>query len=80
MERYVAFNSAKRTRRFFRVWHPPWPQRPAEAVLGERSLLLENWRWFENARMVGANFSPGFDAVWMGKPRSVSSLQAVPAP
>ena len=67
MERYIAFNSVNRVRRFFRVWHPPWPQRPAETVLGEQSLLIENWAWFKDARMAGANFSPGFETVWMGR-------------
>lgn len=68
MERYIAFNSANGARRFFRVWHPPWPQSPANVILGEKSLLLQNWEWFRDARTAGANFSPGFDAVWMGKP------------
>ncbi|HEV2330662.1 MAG TPA: DUF2071 domain-containing protein [Verrucomicrobiae bacterium] len=71
MERYIAFNSAKGNRRFFRVWHPPWPQRPAEAVVGEKSLLTTNWQWFNEARMVGANSSLGFDEVWMGRPNQL---------
>ncbi|HXC35543.1 MAG TPA: DUF2071 domain-containing protein [Candidatus Acidoferrales bacterium] len=71
MERYVAFNAANGNRRFFRVWHPPWPQRPAEIVLGEKSLLTTNWPWFDGLRIIGANFSPGFDAVWMGRPHLV---------
>jgi uncharacterized protein len=71
MERYVAFNSANGTRRFFRVWHPPWPQAPAKAVLGEKSLLIQNWPWLKEARPVGANFSPGFKTVWMGRPNKV---------
>jgi uncharacterized protein len=68
MERYIAFNSANRVRRFFRVWHPPWPQRSAESVLGENSLLTGNWPWFNKAQLVGANFSRGFETVWMGRP------------
>ena len=69
MERYIAFNSANHVRRFFRVWHPPWPH--SRTVLGEKSLLTENWQWFEKARLVGANFSPGFETVWMGRPNKV---------
>jgi hypothetical protein len=72
MERYIAFNSANRVRRFFRVWHPPWPQRPVNVELGETSLVATNWPWFDEARMVGANFSPGFDTVWMGRPNTVT--------
>jgi hypothetical protein len=72
MERYIAFNSAKRIRRFFRVWHPPWPQRPTETAVGEKSLLIEHWPWFEEARIAGANYSPGFHEVWMGRPNKVT--------
>ena len=74
MERYVAFNSANRIKRFFRVWHPAWPQRPAEARLGEKSLLTSNWPWFNQALLVGANFSPGFDTVWMSRPYQIPSI------
>lgn len=72
MERYVAFNSARGVRRYFRVWHPPWPQARTSSVLGEKSLLTKNWPWFKEARLVGSNFSPGFEVVWMGRPHSVS--------
>jgi uncharacterized protein len=72
MERYTAFNSANGNRRFFRVWHPPWPQCPAQARIAENSLLTKNWPWFKQARTVGANFSPGFDNVWMGRPQRVT--------
>jgi len=68
MERYTAFNSARRRRRFFRVWHPPWPQCRVEAELRDISLLTRNWPWFAEAQLIGANFSPGFSEVWMGRP------------
>jgi uncharacterized protein YqjF (DUF2071 family) len=71
MERYIAFNSANRARRYFRVWHPPWPHKTAEAALGEKSLLTKRWPWFDTARLTGANYSPGFDDVWMGRPKKV---------
>jgi hypothetical protein len=73
MERYTAFNSAGGRRRFFRVWHPPWPQCRAHVTLRETSLLTQNWPWFAEARLAGANFSPGFDAVWMGRPMRLTS-------
>jgi len=73
MERYTAFNSANGRRRFFRVWHPPWPQCPVEVNLEDKSLITKSWPWFKEARFAGANFSPGFDAVWMGRPMRVTS-------
>ncbi len=73
MERYTAFNSANGNRRFFRVWHSPWPQCRVEANVRENSLLTKNWPWFAGAELVGANFSPGFDEVWMGRPFKVTS-------
>ena len=68
MERYTAFNAAGGRRRFFRVWHPPWPQTPARVMVEDPSLLEENWPWFKAARLVGANYSPGLRSVWMGRP------------
>jgi uncharacterized protein YqjF (DUF2071 family) len=71
MERYTAFNAAEGRRRFFRVWHPPWPQCAEEINLDSRNLLTSNWPWFGEARLVGANYSPGFGEVWMGRPHRV---------
>jgi len=68
LERYFACNSAGGCRRSFRVWHPPWPQCPARVTLRDTSLLTQNWPWFKDAAMIGANYSPGFEEVWMGKP------------
>ena len=71
MERYTAFNSAGRHKRFFRVWHPPWPQCPLDATIHDDSLLTQHWPWFNEARLAGANFSPGFREVWMGRPHRI---------
>ncbi len=71
MERYTAFNSAGGRPKYFRVWHPPWPQCSAHATIGNDSLLKTNWPWFNDAKLFGANFSPGFDEVWMGRPHDV---------
>jgi uncharacterized protein YqjF (DUF2071 family) len=68
MERYAAFNSARGRKRFFRVWHPPWPQTPVRVTVEDLSLLQENWPWFNAAQLVGANYSPGLRSVWMGRP------------
>jgi len=71
MERYTAFNAARGRRRFFRVWHEPWPQVKAEVQFEDRSLLTETWRFFRNAQLAGANYSPGVPGVWMGRPHRV---------
>ena len=68
MERYTAYNSAGGRIRFFRVWHPPWPQCRADVDLRQFSLLTANWPWFEPANLSGANYSPGLRDVWLGQP------------
>jgi len=68
MERYTAFTQRDGVWRLFRVWHPPWPQVSAEVTLLNTSLLEQNWPWLAGARAAGANYSPGFREVWMGRP------------
>lgn len=72
MERFTAFNSAGRRKRFFRIWHPPWLQCPVTAAVSNDSLLPEDWPWFADAKFAGANFSPGVKDVWMGRPQSLA--------
>ncbi len=71
MERYVAFTSHGRNRRYFRVWHEPWRQTVARVELDDLSLLEKRWEWFRGARVGGANFSPGAYGVRMGWPHRV---------
>ena len=71
LERYTAYTSRGSIRRFFRIWHPPWPQTPVNVSISDDSLLKKTWSWFYGARLVGANYSPGFDEVWMGRARRV---------
>lgn len=71
MERYTAFNCMTTKRRFFRVWHEPWPQVPVDVELPDRSLLVANWPFFKNAKVIGANYSPGARDVWMGWPHAI---------
>ncbi len=73
MERYTAFNSAGGTRRFFRIWHPPWIQRRVRIKLDDMSLLKNPWPLFNDAKLVSANFSTGSENVWMGRPHFVTS-------
>jgi uncharacterized protein YqjF (DUF2071 family) len=79
LERYTAFNARPATsgtgnsafRRFFRIWHPPWPQIPIHISSLETGLLARTWPWFAEARLVGAHYSPGIRRVWMGRPQSL---------
>lgn len=71
MERYTAYACARSTRRFFRVWHEPWLQKPVDLELQEKGLLEQNWSFFRKARFVGAHFSPGVFDVRMGRPHPI---------
>lgn len=73
MERYTAFNSSGGRRRFFRIWHPPWIQSRALLNIGDMSLLKNPWPLFDHARLVSANYSPGSENVWMGRPHFILS-------
>ena len=68
MERYTAFNSTSGRKRFFRVWHSPWPQTPVAVTIEKLNLLEESWPFFKSAYLLGGNFSPGLQGVWMGRP------------
>jgi hypothetical protein len=68
MERYVAFNSARGRKKFFRVWHPAWRQQPVSVSNLDCSLLRHTWPWFGDAILIGANYSPGVRDVGMGRP------------
>jgi uncharacterized protein YqjF (DUF2071 family) len=69
MERYTAFTCVSgSSRRFFRVWHRPWPQVPLSVRVENQSLLEKNWVLFQNSEIVSGNFSPGLKDVWMGWP------------
>ncbi len=72
MERYTAFNLARRRARFFRVWHPSWMTRRMAVKIGSDSLLRSHWPFFNSARLIGANFSPGIRDVWMGWPHGMN--------
>jgi uncharacterized protein YqjF (DUF2071 family) len=71
MERYTAFTQpGHRRRRFFRVWHEPWPQTPVDIEVTANELLATTGNWWNTAEYIGGNFSPGVE-VWMGRPHRV---------
>jgi hypothetical protein len=67
MERYTGFFFRGTQPHIFRAWHEPWLQMPLDLKIEEDSLLLEKFPWFKQAELVGANFAPGFDRVWLGQ-------------
>jgi uncharacterized protein YqjF (DUF2071 family) len=76
MERYTAFNGVRGRRRFFRVRHEPWPQVPVTVELKRRSLLSREWPFLGEARLIGANYSPGLRDVWMGWPHALQLMKS----
>jgi hypothetical protein len=71
-ERYTAFTCRSDVSRLFRVWHRPWLQKPAGVELADVSLVRSAWPWLSAAANVGANYSPGFRDVWMGRPHRLA--------
>ena len=71
LERYTAFTQWPKLRRFFRVWHEPWPVRPLDITVEEGGLPNQIGPWFHEAQMIGAHYSRGVDPVWMGHPQIV---------
>ena len=71
LERYTAFTFRKGTPRRFRIWHRPWLQTTANVAIKDSSVLVRTWSWFQRAQMIGANYSPGAENVWMGWPRRI---------
>jgi uncharacterized protein len=71
IERYTAFTRRGRSSRYFDIWHEPWRQLPVDARISNDRLLGHAFPWFAQARLVGANYSPGAQDVWMGAPRRI---------
>jgi uncharacterized protein len=72
LERYTAFTQFRKRRRFFRIWHEPWQQVRAKVQSATDNLIHSTGRWWQNARCIGANYSPGVN-VWMGWPHAGNS-------
>lgn len=80
MERYTALTEFHGLDRFFRIWHPPWPQVSADIHIENDSLLRASGPWFNDAYLVGANYSPGFHDVWMGRPQRMANQNKTELP
>jgi uncharacterized protein YqjF (DUF2071 family) len=72
LERYTAFTTARRRPLWFRIWHPAWRQHRAEAEVLSDSLVRAAGDWYPRARLIAANYSPGIDGVWIGRPHRLS--------
>jgi uncharacterized protein len=72
LERYTAFTSAGRRKKFFRVWHEPWKQTSIELKVRTDNLLASTGDWWPTAKLISANYSPGV-GVWMGRPHFVEA-------
>jgi hypothetical protein len=71
IERYTAYTHRGRHPRYFDIWHKPWRQVPVDIRIIDDSLLRHAFPWFAQARLVGANYSPGVRDVWMGASRRI---------
>lgn len=70
LERYTAFTQRANRARFFRVWHSPWEQAPAEIEVTADTVLAGMGAWWKTSEYIGANYSPGAE-VWMGRPHRI---------
>jgi uncharacterized protein YqjF (DUF2071 family) len=68
LERYTGFFCRHLGVRIFRAWHPTWAQRSVDLAIQEQALITDRFPWFRSAKFVGANFAPGSDRVWLGRP------------
>jgi uncharacterized protein YqjF (DUF2071 family) len=74
MERYSGFFYRGNQARIFRAWHRPWLQTSVNASINENRLLTAKFGWFKEAKLVGANFAPGFKQVSLGRVRLLKKV------
>ena len=74
LERYTAFTCHGTKQRFFRVWHSPWPQTKITVSVSDNRLPTKVWPWFARARLIGGNYTPGANDIWMGRPHGEQVL------
>ncbi len=68
LERYTAYTGESGKRRCFRIWHEPWQQQETAIQVIDDDLLQLAGSWHSHLKLVGANYSPGVEGVWMGRP------------
>lgn len=72
LERYTAYTERRGVRRRFRVWHEPWRQVEADVTVHEAKLIEQTGPWFREAKLIGANYSPGVIDVHLGRPQCIN--------
>jgi uncharacterized protein YqjF (DUF2071 family) len=75
LERYTGFFAHRNRTKIFRAWHPAWPQTSADVNVEEDNLLAAKFRWFKEAKLIGANFAPGFRRVSLGRVHSLAEAR-----
>ena len=75
LERYTAFTEWRDRARLFRIWHQPWAQTKLHVTVLDDSALPGSGSWYQAARLIGANYSPGVSTVWIGRPHSVQAAE-----
>jgi uncharacterized protein YqjF (DUF2071 family) len=78
MERYSGFFCRRGEPVVFRAWHPPWLQVPLCVELKRRDLVENQFPWFKSASLKEANFAPGFEEVWLGRPHRLAPAVCCP--
>ena len=71
LERSTGYYGYRGAGRVFRAWHPAWLQTTVTVRINEDELIAERFPWFGEARFLEANYAPGFDEVWIGRPHSL---------
>ena len=74
LERFSGYFWHRGAGRVFRAWHPVWLQAPLEIEIEDDSLAVRAFPWFAEARFIEAQYAPGFDDVWIGRPHRLPAL------
>jgi uncharacterized protein len=76
LERYTGYFWRRGAGRVFRAWHPAWLQKAMTAQIDADDLIVDRFPWFREARFLEANYAPGFDEVWIGRPHLLDEQRA----
>lgn len=69
VERHVAYANEGGTLRSFHVEHEPWSIADLDWVRVKHDLVVHDFPWFAEGTCVGGHRSPGFESVFMSRPK-----------